>query len=346
MIASWVAGRTSEGPVVVYRMSLACGMSATVMNLGGTVMKLEVPGADGLLTDVICGYDGYESYLRASGYQGALIGRYANRIGGASFELEGKTYPLAPNDGKNTLHGGAVGFDRHLFEVEAEDGEEPALHLHRVSPHMEEGFPGNLDLRVTYRLGKDLSLSISYQAKTDRDTYLNLTNHMYFNLGGYASGSVLEHRLCLDADRYLPVDGELIPTGQIAPVGGTPFDFRVEKALGLDIGQVPGGYDHCFVFTERAGERMPLRAELKEPGSGRRMLMYTDQPCVQVYSGNMMRDPVPFKGGTPQTPRHAICLETQHMPDSMHHPGFTDCLLRAGQTFTTETKYQFSARKD
>ena len=340
MITIYPFGIVGERQVRAFRLSVPGGFCATVLDFGATLQSLTVPGRKGPV-DVVCGYDGIEGYLHAGGYQGATVGRFANRIAGARFDLNGKTFSLYANDGRNHLHGGKTGFSHRFWTAEPEDGPEPALRLTLHSPDGEEGYPGNLDVEVVYRLTKECGLSLSYRARTDGDTYLNLTNHSYFNLCGFASGSVLEHTLWADADRYCVPDGELIPTGELRPVDHTPFDFRKAKTLGRDFALTGGGYDHCLVFSDKPSG-FCKRLELRAPSGGITMSVFTDQPAVQLYSANFMNDPIPFKGGYPQQFQHAVALETQHMPDSMHHPGFSDCLLKAGEVFLSTTEYRFS----
>lgn len=337
--------------VYAYTMENASGMKVRVMDFGGTVLMIKVPDRFGRKTDVVCGYDSLSDYLEAGGYLGALIGRWGNRIGGARFSLEGKTYPLYKNDGNNHLHGGKIGFSHRIWNAEAIDGEEPRLVLTLVSPDGEEGYPGTLTVKVTYTVTKENGLSIHYEATTDKTTVLNLTNHTYFNLGGYASGKVFGQTLWMDADRYLPTDAELIPTGKIASVAGTPFDFRKEKEIGKDFTlenpdmKLAGGYDHCLCFAGDAVKAPMHRITAYDPKSGREMKVFTDQPCVQLYTANFLNDENhPLKGGYPQGTQNAFCLETQHMPDSMNHEGFTDCVLHPGEKFDSTTVYQFSVR--
>lgn len=337
--------------VFAYTMRNASGMKVRIMDMGGTVLMIKTPDRFGRLTDVVCGYDSLADYMEAGGYLGALIGRWGNRIGKAAFTLEGKTYSLYKNDGNNHLHGGKVGFDHRIWSAEPVDGEEPKLILTLVSPDGEEGYPGTLCVKVTYTLTKDNALSIHYEAETDRTTVLNLTNHSYFNLGGYASGKVFDQELWMDADRYLRTDAELIPTGEIVPVAGTPFDFRSPKTIGRDFSlenpdmKLAGGYDHCFCFADNAIKAIAHRVTAYDPKSGREMKVFTDQPCVQLYTANFLNDENhPLKGGYPQGTQNAFCLETQHMPDSMNHPGFTDCVLRPGDKYDYTTIYQFSVR--
>lgn len=337
--------------VYSYTLRNANGMKVKIMDRGGTVMQIKVPDRKGCFSDVVGGYDSLESYVEASGYQGALIGRYGNRIAEGKFSLDGQEYTLFRNNGRNHLHGGNVGFDKKIWNAEAVDGDEPSLILSCVSEDGEEGYPGKLDVRVTYTLTSDNALSINYFAQTDRKTVINLTNHTYFNLGGYASGNIYSHVLSMDASSYLPTDGGLIPTGEIRDVTGTPFDFRIAKEIGRQINddnadlKIAGGYDHCFNFSGGETVTPVKRAELYDPASGRVMEVYTNQPCVQLYTGNFLNDREhPFKGGYKQTPQTLLCLETQHMPDSINHGNFTDCTLVPGRNYDYTTVYKFSVR--
>lgn len=344
----------------VYRYTLVNknGMKIRVLNYGGTVTELWTPDRKGGFTDLIGGYDSLDSYLNADGYQGALIGRWANRITAGKFTLDGKDYQLYVSPGTgNHCHGGLVGFDKKIFDVEAIDAEEPVLKLHLVSPDGEEGFPGTLDLTVTYTLTNENGWRIHYFATTDKATIINLTHHAYLNLGGYASGSVHPTILQLDADTYLPTDENLVPTGEIRSVEGTPFDFRKAKAIGRDInedntdlriaGGVRGGYDHCFNFAGggKSGAPAVKRGEAYDEKSGRVLELYTNSPCVQLYTGNFISNPdFPYKGGYTQTPQILFCLETQFMPDSINKKGFTECVLRPGEVYDYTTEYRFSVK--
>ncbi len=344
-------GILSDGrEVLAYTMTNAAGMTVKIANYGGTVMQIIVPDRNGRMADVVCGYDTLEDYCASAGYQGALVGRFGNRIAKGEFSLDGVTYHLTQNNGENSLHGGLCGFDKKIWSVEPIEGDEPALVLRTTSPDGEEGFPGTLTVEVRYTLTADNRLSIAYTAETDKKTILNLTNHCYFNLGGFDSGDILSHELWLDADTYLEVGEGLIPTGRLTSVEGTPFDFRTAKPVGRDIDaddeaiRRGRGYDHCFNFAGGAQTGTFLRAELYDPRSGRLMRVYTDQPCVQLYTANGMKGERPFKGGYPQQVRHALCLETQAMPDSINHPGFTNVILSPGERYMTKTEYAFSVK--
>ena len=337
--------------VYSYTLQNKSGMSVKILSYGGTVVELYAPDREGNIADLVGGYDSLDFYVGGDGYQGALIGRVGNRIAKGVFELEGVKYTLATNNGENHLHGGAVGFDSRVWSVTEVDSDEPELELSYLSPDGEEGYPGNLSVVVTYKLTTDNALSIHYRATTDKKTVVNLTNHTYFNLAGYTHGTVLDHELYLDADSFLPTDEGLIPTGELRSVEGTPFDFRTPKTLGKDFRaddiclKLAGGYDHCLNFTGGETGRVERRAELYHPESGRVMEVYTDQPCVQLYTGNFLNnEKYPFKGGFAQRPQSFVCLETQHMPDSINHENFTDCTLSPGEVYDYTTVYKFSQR--
>lgn len=352
MIEKEIFGKLNEVEVYAYTLKNANGMSVKILNFGGIINQINVPDKYGRFTDVVCGYDNIDYYAMASGYQGALIGRFGNRIANGKFTLDGEEYTLYCNDNVvNHLHGGKEGFDKKIWKAVVVDGESPTLKLEYVSPDGEEGYPGTLNVVVTYTLTKDNALSIRYQATTDKKTILNLTNHAYFNLSGYANGDVKNHYLKLDADSYIKTDELLIPTGEIMSVDGTPFDFRNGKYIGEDIStddadiKIAGGFDHCFNFVDNGNSKEPvLRAILREPNSGRTMMMYTNQPCVQLYTGNFLEDDgFPFKGGCIKKKQMALCLETQHMPDAVNHSNFTDVTLDVGEVYDYTTIYAFSA---
>ena len=339
------------GEVFSYTLTNAGGMSVKILDYGGTVVELRAPDKNGAFCDVVAGYDSLDSYLYADGYLGALIGRFGNRIADGKFSLDGVEYALAVNNGKNHLHGGRSGFDSKIWNVTVCDGDEPSLLLSYTSPDGEEGYPGELDITVKYTLTADNALSINYKATADKRTPVNLTNHTYFNLAGFDFGDILTHELAIDADTYLPTDEGLIPTGEIASVTGTPFDFREPKEIGRDIGAPDkdllqaGGYDHCFNFVGGARGRIEKRIDLYHKDSGRLMEVYTDQPCVQVYTANFLNDTrYPLKSGVPQKSQSFICLETESMPDSPNHRSFTDTILPPGEEYNYTTIYKFSVK--
>lgn len=345
-------GKLADGREVdAYTLTNKNGMSVKIITYGGAIAEIKAPDRNGCFTDVVGGYDCIESYVGGDGYQGALIGRFGNRINKGKFTLDGVDYSLFINNNDNSLHGGEFGFDKKIWDVEVVDGEEPTLRLHTVSEDGEEGYPGNLDVTVTYRLSNENGLSIRYEATTDKTTILNLTNHCYFNIRGYASGSIHPLKLMIDADTYIPTDDRLIPTGEIRSVEGTPFDFRIPKTIGQDINadnidlKLAGGYDHCFNFVGGETDEIVKRCEVYDEISGRVLEVYTNQPCVQFYSGNFLtNEKYPFKGGYPQKIQTLMCLETQHMPDSINHENFTNCVLRPDEKYDYTTEYRFSVR--
>jgi len=338
-------GKAPDGTAVVIYTIKNGAMEAKITNYGGIVTSLKVPDRHGKMADVVLGYDALDGYIAKSPFFGALIGRYGNRIGGAKFVLDGKTYSTPKNDGANTLHGGDKGFDKAVWKAkEIPHGVELTL----ISPDGDERFPGTLTTVVRYTLvGKDLK--IEYSATTDKDTVVNLTNHSYFNLKGQGEGDILKHELKLNAGRYTPVDGNLIPTGELAPVLGTPFDFGKLTAIGAridsDNDQIKKGkgYDHNWVL-DSGGGKLAEAAEVYEPTTGRVMQVWTDQPGVQFYTGNFLDGTITGKGGKVYQHRAALCLETQHFPDSPNHPKFPSTELKPGQKYHTVTIYRFSAR--
>ncbi len=340
-------GRTPEGTrVELFTLRNTSGMVARITNYGAILTELHVPDAQGNLGDVVLGFDNLGQYVAGHPYFGAVVGRYANRIAGGVFRLNGNEYRLAVNNGPNSLHGGDRGFDKVVWRFEpAPRAGEASLALHYFSPDGEEGYPGDLSVTVRYTLTEDNALRIDYEATTDAPTPINLTNHSYFNLnpGVPGAGSILDHLLHLNADRYTPVDETLIPTGEIAPVANTALDFREPTAIGARIGELPeycGGYDHNFVLNEGSGT-LSLAARVQEPRSGRTMTVLTTQPGVQFYSGNFLDGSLLGKGGVAYEKHAAFCLETQHFPDSVHHPNFPSVILRSGEVYAHTTLYQF-----
>lgn len=343
-------GTTSDGtPVYMYTLSNTKGMQAQVISYGGILTSLTAPDRSGKYADVVLGLHDLASYQREGGYYGAIIGRYGNRIGGAQFTLEGKTYSLPKNNGDNALHGGLKGFDKRVWNArEVSDPTGKTLELTYVSKDGEEGYPGTLSARVSYTVTPANELKIEYSATTDRPTIVNLTNHSYFNLAGAGSGDILKHQVTIYADSFTPVDQGLIPTGEIKPVKGTPFDFISAHAIGERIGQndpqlqYGKGYDHNYVLRSRKG--LAKAAEVYDPGSGRVMEVWTTEPGVQFYTGNNLRDSLKGKEGKTYARRGALCLETQHYPDSPNKRTFPATELKPGATYRTTTVYKFSAR--
>lgn len=339
-------GKMPDGtPVELYTLSNG-RVTARVMTYGGIITELHVPDRAGKTADVVLGFDTLDDYIARSPHFGAITGRVANRIARAEFTLDGKEYRLAANNGPNTLHGGKKGFDKVVWKAQDVSGPAgPAVKLTYLSRDGEEGFPGNLNVAVTYTLTDDNALRIDYTATTDRATPVNLTNHSYFNLAGHASGTILDQELMLAADQYTPSDDQYIPTGQIAPVGGTPLDFTTPTAIGARIGQIqgePGGYDHNYVIRP-SGSSPAFAARARDPKSGRVLEMYTTEPGVQLYTSNFMDGNLKGKGGAAYKKHQAFCLEAQHYPDALHHPNFPSIILRPGVTYTQTTIYKFSA---
>lgn len=343
---SW--GSTTEGAVRRYTLTNARGMRVRILNHGGIIQSVEVPDRAGKFDDVALGYATFTGYATNGSFFGAVIGRYANRIAGARFTLGGTTYRLSANNGSNTLHGGRVGFDKHLWAAEPktlDDG--AALVLRYTSPDGQEGFPGTLATTVTYTLTGDNALRIDYAATTDKPTVVNLTNHSYFNLQGEGSGSALDHVLTLRASRYTPFNDSSIPTGEIAPVAGTPMDFTKPTALGARIGEsfkqlsIGNGYDHNWVLDRTGDTELELAAHVSEPDSGRTLDVYTTEPGIQVYTGNWLDGTVTGPSGRPYRKRDGFALETQHFPDSPNQPAFPSTELRPGQEYRSTTVYAF-----
>ncbi len=334
----------------LYTLRNANGMEVQITNYGGTITSLKTPDKSGKYENITLACDSLSGYLKGVPYFGALIGRYGNRIAKGRFTLDGKTYSLAQNNGVNALHGGKKGFDKVLWTATPTDGEEPQLKLVYTSADGEEGYPGKLEVEVIYTLQKDNSLKIDYKAITDKSTVVNLTNHTYFNLTGDASKEILDHEVTLSADKFLPVDGTLIPTGELKAVAGTPFDFTTAHKIGERINdgkdvqiKFGKGYDHCWVFTD-SGKTLKNVASVYEPTSGRLMEVLTTEPSIQFYSGNFLDGSVIGKGGIPAKFRTGFCLETQHYPDSPNQPKFPTTVLKPGETYQTTTIYKFSAK--
>ncbi len=344
-------GKMPNGEDVwAYRLTNAAGANIVVLTLGGIIQQCNMPDKDGKLGDMILGYDTVEDYLVGGGNHGALIGRYGNRIANGRFTLNGITYQLAQNSTNNNhLHGGTVGFNQKLWDAAAfMKKNEVGVILTLTSADGEENYPGKLDVTVTYTLTDANELKIRYEAVSDKDTICNLTNHSYFNLTGDASRSILDETLWLDSDAITAVDHRLITTGGLMPVAGTPFDFNKPTKIGARIDEANeqlgfgGGYDHNYVL--KTDGKLAKFAELSDDETGRVMTMYTDQPGVQVYAGNQMKGETPLKGGVKQQPRHGVCFETQHAPDSPNRPEFPSVTLRAGEKYDTTTIYAFTTK--
>ena len=334
------------GMIERYTLVNANDLSAAIMTYGGTLTALRVPDRNGILGDVALGFDAPAPYLSEHPYFGSLIGRYGNRIAGGRFELNGSIYTLACNDGPHHLHGGPTGFHRRMWSArERASADGPSLELAYLSHDGEEGYPGNLSVTVVYTLTDQNELRIDYTATTDQDTVINLTNHAYFNLAG--GGNILGHELELAASHFLPVDATLIPLGQPRPVRDTPMDFTLPAPIGARIATADEqirraqGYDHTWVLDKESGT-LGLAARLSDPASGRVMEVYTTEPGIQFYSGNLLDGSLTGKGGR-RYPKHSgLCLETQHYPDSPNQPGFPSTVLRPGEVYHQTTIYRFA----
>ena len=342
-------GTTIGGAAVqLFTLVGAGGARATIASYGGTLTSLQVPDRHGRLGHVVLGFDdvsGYQSpaFRQTTPYLGALIGRYGNRIARGRFALDCQEYQLSINNSPNSLHGGARGFDQRIWQAEPGTSPEgPTLMLTYRSLDGEEGYPGNLRVTVSYTLTAANALIIDYEATTDQPTIVNLTNHAYFNLSLGMSPDVLAHELTLVADHYTVVDDMLIPTGELRPVAGTPFDFRTPHAIGAHIGQVPGGYDHNWVLNQASGWHQAATAY--DPASGRTLEVTTDQPGVQFYAGNFLDGSLIGRGGIVYGKHAGFCLETQHFPDSPNQPAFPSTVLRPGETLRSRSCYAFGAR--
>ncbi|RDC63719.1 aldose epimerase family protein [Adhaeribacter pallidiroseus] len=343
---STVAGKQTD----LYVLKNKNQVQAAITNYGGRLVSLLVPDKSGKLTDVIVGFDQIKPFTEGGDtYFGALIGRYGNRIAKGKFSLDGKTYTLATNDGPNHLHGGKVGYSRVIWD--AKQNNDSTLVLTYVSKDGEEGYPGTLTAKVTYRLSSANELRIDYEATTDKKTVLNLTNHAYFNLNGAGSGTILDHQLQINADRFTPVDSTLIPTGKLEALAGTPLDFKNATAIGARINDAHQqlkfgkGYDHNYVLATQKSATLKPAATVLGDKSGIYMEVSTQEPGLQFYSGNFLAGKNQIKGGKQDEYRSAFCLETQHFPDSPNQPNFPSTVLNPGQTYKTASVYKFSVKQ-
>jgi len=344
-------GTTRDGKAVEsYTLTNAHGLEMRVITYGGTITSLKVPDRSGHLGDIVLGFDTLDGYLKDPPYFGAIVGRYGNRIAKGQFSVDGKTFKLATNNGPNHLHGGIKGFDKVIWNaVPATDANGVSVTLSRVSPDGEEGYPGNLQATVRYTLADKNELAIDYRATTDKATPVNLTQHSYFNLAD-DSGDILGHELTIHASRYTPVDGTLIPTGELATVDGTPFDFTKSTPIGARIAtdnvqlKNGGGYDHNWVLDRTAPGLQPA-ARLVDPKSGRTLEVATTEPGIQFYSGNFLDGTITGKGSRVYRHRSGLCLETQHYPDSPNHSSFPSTVVRPGQTYSSQTVFTFGVQK-
>ncbi len=346
-------GVTAEGDsVYAYVLKNNNGMEVTILNYGGIIQSVKVPDKNGEMGDVVLGFNNIEKYQKYSPYFGALIGRFGNRIAKGTFTLNDSTYHVPINDGPNSLHGGKKGFDKRIWDVTPfnKDSSE-GLKLHYLSPDGEEGYPGNLDVNVTYTLNNQNELQIEYNATTDKPTVINLTNHSYFNLRE-GKDSINDYVLKIDADHFLPVDSTLIPTGEYRPVAGTPFDFTKPTKIGLHLNDTVkqmqlanGGYDFCWVLNKPHNLSNPA-VSVYDPKSGRILKVYTTEPGVQFYSGNFLEGAFKGKGGIAYPKHSAIVLETEHFPDSPNQPKFPSTTLKPGEKYHSTTIYKFGVKKE
>ncbi len=347
-ISKSVFGKMPDGKEIgIYTLTNRKGVEAAITNYGGRVVSILVPDRHGKMADVVLGFDTLAPYLGKEPHFGTVVGRYANRIARGRFTLDNVEYRLPQNEGENTLHGGPDGFGRRVWTPRELHGDSPALELTYLSGDGEEGFPGNLSVRVVYTLTDANELRLDFTATTDKPTVVNLTNHAYFNLAGEGNGDILSHLMMINADHFTPGDSNQIPTGEIRSVEGTPLDFRKPTAIGARIDQddeqlkFGRGYDHNYVLNHR-GEDLVLAARAVEPESGRTLEVRTSQPAIQLYTGNFLDGTVQGKGGKSYPYRSAFCLETQHFPDSPNHPNFPSTVLRPGQTYQETAVYKFS----
>lgn len=331
--------------VTLYTLTNSSGLQIGVIDLGATIVNLMAPDRDGQFADIVLGFDNPQQYITDSPYFGTVVGRYGNRIANGQFELDGETYTLAKNNSGHHLHGGDVGFDKRLWTVTSSNPNR--LEMKLVSPDGDEGYPGKLTVRVTYTLDEDNRLTVDYYATTDKPTVVNLTQHSYFNLAGHSAGSAMDHELLINAERYTEVDSELIPTGQLPYVVGTPLDFRQPVAVGARIDEKypqlvnGGGYDHNWVLTEKAASGSEPAAKVRDPKTGRTLVIYTEEPGIQFYAGNFLDGSIVGKEGAVYNYRNTVVLETQHFPDSPNQPDFPSTRLDPGEVYKTRTVFEF-----
>lgn len=332
-----------------YTLKNAHGVEVQAITYGGIITSIKAPDRNGAMADIVLGFDSIDGYAKGHPYFGAIVGRYGNRIARGRFAIDGQSFRLATNDGPNHLHGGVRGFDKQVWKAEPLPGKNGVM-FSRTSPDGEEGYPGNLELRVSYELTDGNQLIVEYRAVTDKATPLNLTQHSYFNLAGDGSGDILGHSLVLNADRYTPVNGTLVPTGDITSVEGTPFDFRTPSRIGERLDQphpqlkAGKGYDHNWVLNRR-GEGLQLAAVVTEPVSGRTLEITTTEPGIQFYAGNFLDGTLTGKGGHVYKHRSGFCLETQHFPDSPNQPSFPSTIVKPGEEFRSITVFTFGVSR-
>ena len=337
-------GMTDGKPVYLYSLVNRSGMTVKISSYGATITSWTIDASGDSNKNVVLGFDSLTGYLAKPPYFGATVGRYGNRIARGKFSLDGKAFQLPLNDGKNTLHGGIKGFDKQVWTASAVTDSMPSLTLHYVSRDGEEGFPGNLSVSVQFKLDDDGTLHLLYDASTDQPTPVNLTNHSYFNLGGNAAHNILDDQLMIFAAKYTPVDSTLIPTGELKPVFGTPFDFMHATRIGARITEVKGGYDHNWVLNRNSAQLQTV-AVLTDAVAGRKLTVSTTEPGLQFYTGNFLDGTLVNRDGKHIGKHAALCLETQHFPDSPNEPGFPSSIVRPGHPYHSETTYRLSVEK-
>jgi aldose 1-epimerase len=337
-------GNANGKEVFLYTLTNANGVQVKISTYGGIVTSWIAPDKNNTTSSIVLGFDSLSGYLAKPPYFGALVGRYGNRIAKGKFTIEGKEYTLATNNGVNHLHGGIKGFDKQVWDAATGSDTSATLLLSYISKDGEEGYPGNLKVAVRYTLTDNDELKVDYTATTDKATPVNLTNHSYFNLTGDVANTILDHTLMIAADNYTPVDSGLIPTGEIRSVKGTPFDFTSPKKVGLEIDKVQGGYDHNFVLSKKDAS-LQIVATVSDSVSGRVLEVFTTEPGIQFYTGNFLNGAIKTSDGKPINKQTALCLETQHFPDSPNQPSFPTTILQPGETYHTTTIYKLSVTK-
>ena len=337
-------GERDGKKVTLYTLTNKNGTEVKITNYGGTIISWVTADKNGKKSNIVLGFDSLSGYLAKPPYFGALVGRYGNRIAGAQFKIDGATYKLAANNGPNSLHGGLKGFDKVVWDATPSSDNNVSLTLNYLSKDGEEGFPGNLKTTVKYTLTDDDELLIQYDAETDKTTPVNLTNHSYFNLTGDVTNTIKDHVLWVDADKYTPVDATLIPTGELKPVSGTPFDFTTPHKIGERLDAVKGGYDHNFVLNNQSNS-LKLVAYVTDSVSGRKLEVFTTEPGLQFYTGNFLDGSLKNRDGKTIAKHAAFCLETQHYPNSPNQASFPSSILKPGDKYHTETKYKVSVVK-
>jgi len=340
----------SQSKITTHILQNDNGVSVEVLNLGGIIKSIKVPNKQGEFEDIVLGFDNANDYLNTHPYFGAIVGRYANRIANGSFSIDNTKYTLVQNNGSNHLHGGTIGFDKVFWDVSPfKTGDGVGVTLEYLSKHMEEGYPGNLKVAVTYTLTHSNTLKVAYKATTDKKTVLNLTQHSYFNLSGDFSKTILDHELQINASHYLPLNQNQIPIGALENVKNTPFDFQTPKHIGKDIGaenaqlEIGKGYDHCWAFDSEGLKKV---ASVYHEKSGRQMDVYTDQPGMQLYTANFLNGTIPSKTGGTYDSRSGFCVETQQFPNAPNQKEFPSTLLHPNETFTSETWFHFDTKSN